>query len=81
MNKVDSTLYDAIKDILPGRPALQDRELAKQNVVESKRRYNEKNQKVCEICKPVFGERVQRNMSTHVKTKIHQRMLDLSQNN
>ena len=78
MNKIDPTIYEAIKDILPGRPSIKDREEAKQNIIESKRRYVEKNQKVCEICKPVLGERVQRNMTIHVKTKIHQRMLELS---
>ena len=81
MNKIDPTLYEAIKDILPGRPLIEDREVAKQNIVESKRRYVEKNQKVCEVCRPRFGERIQRNMTTHVKTKIHQRMVELSKKN
>ena len=78
---INSKLYESIKDILPGRPRMDDREKAKQNIIDSKKNYVEKNQKVCELCKPVLGERVQRNMSTHVKTKIHKRMIELSEMN
>ena len=62
-----------------GPKVKEDREKVQENIKQSKLNYVLKNMQVCELCKPVLGERVQRNMTSHRKTKVHQEMLRLSQ--
>ena len=64
-----------------GPKVKEDREQVKENAKQSKLNYVLKNMQVCELCRPVLGERIQRNMTSHRKTKVHQEMLRLSQQN
>ena len=59
-----------------GRPKIEDRDEAKKRINESKKNYQIKSMKVCDICRPIYGDKLQSNMSMHVKSNIHRRMVE-----